>query len=170
MDTLGGTYVVKRIHNSEYLELMGFSTLRKKELFTKPCDWVKGHPPDVDDLSEPTPTISGDLDFTEPRAGDVIYKTPDGITVCPPEDKGSTIEPIGVFQPLQTWGDVLKEPETPEIDKTIDDHWEYVKGVMMASTLGAQRSLTEIEHHYKTAFRHGYKHGVEDTDLEMPRD
>ena len=51
-----------------------------------------------------------------------------------------------------------------EIDELINAHWEYVKELL---TFGQPiplklQDLDIIEFHYKSAFRHGYKHGVED--------
>ena len=40
-------------------------------------------------------------------------------------------------------------------------HWEYVRGVFQFRIIDPQ-ALEEIEFHYVTAFRHGYKHGRED--------
>jgi len=53
-----------------------------------------------------------------------------------------------------------KEREKSTLDILIDDHWKYVKGILTNSSNGSDAS--EIEYHYKTAFRHGYKHGFEE--------
>lgn len=47
------------------------------------------------------------------------------------------------------------------IQKMIDDHWRYVQGVLLAH--GTELNEIELcEHHYKTAFAHGYKHAKEE--------
>jgi hypothetical protein len=53
------------------------------------------------------------------------------------------------------------------LDKLINDHWNYIEGVLKASdTLGckAPSHFKEIEYHYKTAFAHGWKHHQEYLD------
>jgi len=62
-----------------------------------------------------------------------------------------------------------KDPETlkAEVKKLCDEHWNYVKGVLIAGEEPAEPFSTEekklavIEFHYKTAFEHGFKHGKE---------
>jgi hypothetical protein len=51
------------------------------------------------------------------------------------------------------------------IKQLISAHWKYVKGVIL-STVGQTPSLPEVEYHYKTAFEHGFKHGVEYAESE----
>jgi hypothetical protein len=46
-------------------------------------------------------------------------------------------------------------------EKLIDDHWKYVEGILKERATG-EVLMREIEYHYKTAFRHGYKHGFEE--------
>ena len=44
------------------------------------------------------------------------------------------------------------------LTKLIDDHWQYVRGVLAFYYLDNPMTLEIIELHYKTAFRHGFKH------------
>ena len=58
------------------------------------------------------------------------------------------------------------EPGGTKLDRIIDDHWDYVAGVINAVEC-ANISIETIEYHYKTAFEHGYKHGVESGPRRM---
>jgi hypothetical protein len=59
----------------------------------------------------------------------------------------------------------------PEVDKLCDNHWEYIKNVLLKgkncsypnAPLQKEESdlLKLIEFHYKTAMAHGFKHGVQ---------
>jgi len=57
-----------------------------------------------------------------------------------------------------------KTPE--EIQIMLDEHWEYVEGVLVNGQPVNEEiniaRLTEIRYHYRTAFIHGYKHGIQD--------
>ena len=44
-------------------------------------------------------------------------------------------------------------------------HWNYIRGVLDNTPLG-DKVIEVIEFHYITAFIHGYKHGVEDTESD----
>ena len=46
-----------------------------------------------------------------------------------------------------------------DIEKLIDDHWDYVKSVLDHAHMDADE-MDNIEFHYKTAFEHGWKHGM----------
>lgn len=47
------------------------------------------------------------------------------------------------------------------IQTMIDDHWRYVQSVLLAH--GTELKEIELcEHHYRTAFAHGYKHAKEE--------
>ena len=45
----------------------------------------------------------------------------------------------------------------------IDAHWAYVKGVIEAHN-GTDLELAVAEFHYKSAFKHGWKHAKEDKE------
>ena len=45
-----------------------------------------------------------------------------------------------------------------EYEKMIDEHWEYVKSTLIVHGID-EETLKTSEHHYKTAMRHGIKHG-----------
>jgi hypothetical protein len=54
------------------------------------------------------------------------------------------------------------------LDILIENHWEYVKEVIRDNreedssiTLTVRDYLTILGYHYKTAFKHGFKHGRE---------
>ena len=47
-----------------------------------------------------------------------------------------------------------------QVKVMIEEHWEYVKGVLESDLLDSDR-INMIEYHYKTAMKHGFKHGVE---------
>lgn len=54
-----------------------------------------------------------------------------------------------------------------KINELVDKHWKYVEGILIIAAGEASRDMfapvvKEIEYHYKTAFKHGYKHGRED--------
>lgn len=48
--------------------------------------------------------------------------------------------------------------------KLIDDHWRYIEGVIQSTGAHSQKHLEEIQFHYITAFRHGWKHHKEYAD------
>ena len=46
------------------------------------------------------------------------------------------------------------------LDKMINDHWAYIDDLLQSHCI--QTDIIELcEFHYKTAFEHGYKHGIE---------
>lgn len=47
------------------------------------------------------------------------------------------------------------------LSKLIDDHWEYVEGILRAHAL-EDPDIDLAKYHYKTAFKHGYKHAMND--------
>ena len=55
-------------------------------------------------------------------------------------------------------------------DESVQRHWEYIRDVIRDGRdedswihLTIQDYLTIIGYHYKTAMKHGYKHGVSDS-------
>jgi len=46
------------------------------------------------------------------------------------------------------------------LNKLIDAHWEYIEGFLIAHD-EPEDVKTMIEYHYKTAFKHGWKHHKE---------
>ena len=46
------------------------------------------------------------------------------------------------------------------LEKLINDHWEYIKSLLVAHD-EPEDVKTMIEFHYKTAFEHGWKHHKE---------
>ena len=59
-----------------------------------------------------------------------------------------------------------------ELTNLVNAHWEYVESVIMAELKEFSITPTEITghldligHHYRTAFVHGYKHGMEDKNV-----
>lgn len=60
--------------------------------------------------------------------------------------------------------------ESPE--RLAEDHWEWIEGLWESLPAGAVfGGLVTTEYLYKTAFIHGYKHGVKDVknDENMPK-
>lgn len=62
------------------------------------------------------------------------------------------------------------DEETREYsDNFIDEHWEYIRDVLIASYYSLDEpkcpekedKIMEIGFHYKTALKHGFKHGYE---------
>ncbi len=60
----------------------------------------------------------------------------------------------------------MKTPEQQALD-----HWEYVEGVILQENEDVECMafllsdyLKKIGHHFRTAFVHGYKHGVADAE------
>jgi len=47
--------------------------------------------------------------------------------------------------------------EEEYLNKLIEDHWHYIAGILQYTT----SDVKEIGYHYKTAFRHGWKHHKE---------
>ena len=57
----------------------------------------------------------------------------------------------------------LAEIEETYLSNLIDSHWDYVAEVLTVGQIQKPpEGLDIIEFHYKSAFRHGYKHGRED--------
>jgi len=48
---------------------------------------------------------------------------------------------------------------TEKVIELAEAHWKYVEAVLEAHNV---HNVDEIGFHYKSAFIHGYKHGVED--------
>jgi len=48
-----------------------------------------------------------------------------------------------------------------ELDEMIEEHWEYIKGVLATHGIDVEW-IDVIGFHYKTAMKHGYKHGKEE--------
>ena len=53
------------------------------------------------------------------------------------------------------WGDGLKNPSK----QLAEDHWGYIESLLKAH--GYDGDLGVVSFHYKSAFIHGFKHGVE---------
>lgn len=49
-------------------------------------------------------------------------------------------------------------------DTLVRDHWEYIQALLLVQNCD-EDDLKMIEFHYKTAFLHGYKHGIEDSNV-----
>jgi hypothetical protein len=47
-----------------------------------------------------------------------------------------------------------------DLEKLIADHWDYVEGILIAGGHSTMM-IEEIGYHYKTAWRHGWKHAME---------
>lgn len=56
----------------------------------------------------------------------------------------------------------IKQPLPPK--ELAAAHWGYVKSTLLAHGITAE-DLVTAEHHYLSAFIHGYKHAVEDLAL-----
>lgn len=72
-----------------------------------------------------------------------------------------------------------KEDKKFSLDKLIDDHWEYIGGLLDAHRGDTVVDLVQsnysnykkmIEFHYKSAFRHGFKHALEHYGIEEKSD
>ncbi len=48
-----------------------------------------------------------------------------------------------------------------KVEKTAEDHWNYVAGVLAAHGEDSE-VIDKCGHHYRTAFAHGWKHAIED--------
>ena len=47
-----------------------------------------------------------------------------------------------------------------DLDKLIKDHWDYVHDLLESHNVDPQ-IVTTIGYHYRSAFRHGFKHAQE---------
>ena len=60
-----------------------------------------------------------------------------------------------------------KQVEKEYLDKLVNDHWNYIEGVLYAAIQYDEATeidvarIEEIGFHYKTAFKHGYGHARE---------
>ena len=53
------------------------------------------------------------------------------------------------------------------MEKTVDDHWDYIEKFLIVHG-ESEEVIKRIKFHYTTAFRHGWKHGVESTVTALP--
>lgn len=54
----------------------------------------------------------------------------------------------------------MSEKEKEEnINELINNHWDYVNNILITHNLNTI-TINMIKFHYKTAFLHGYKHGI----------
>ena len=63
-----------------------------------------------------------------------------------------------LFEPLDAGS--IRDP----LDRTIDAHWHYIEKLLIAHGESGE-IIKKIKFHYKTAFRHGWKHGVESVKI-----
>jgi len=47
-----------------------------------------------------------------------------------------------------------------ELTNLVEAHWDYIKKLLIAHRTEGEM-ITLVEFHYKSAFTHGYKHGIE---------
>ena len=45
----------------------------------------------------------------------------------------------------------------------VEDHWNYIQGLLKSHRC-EEDTIRIVDFHYKTAFMHGYKHGIEDSE------
>lgn len=64
--------------------------------------------------------------------------------------------------------DRMNEVKVNEAEILASDHWRYLQSVLVAHGV-AERDQDLCGHHYRTAFVHGYKHGVEGMQNEQGR-
>lgn len=60
----------------------------------------------------------------------------------------------------------MNNDQKQRVEQLADEHTEYIQGILEAhdEPEDVQRMIL---HHYRTAFIHGYKHGVEDSDEQF---
>lgn len=56
-------------------------------------------------------------------------------------------------------------PEKDPLDVLIDDHWGYIESLLLSHN-ESEDVLEAAKFHYKSAFRHGWKHAKEDSNDE----
>jgi len=71
--------------------------------------------------------------------------------------------------------DALPKEKKFSLDKLIDDHWKYVEMTLMThlvdpTHLAIPKEIQVAEFHYRTAFRHGWKHALEHYGIEEKND
>ena len=49
-----------------------------------------------------------------------------------------------------------------KIEKVAQEHWKWIEGLWESLPDGGTFGLTTTKYLYKTAFMHGFKHGIED--------
>lgn len=60
----------------------------------------------------------------------------------------------------------MTAPYTANAEALAEAHWSYIDGILIAHA--QHESLREmIRYHYITAFKHGYKHALEDIESGM---
>lgn len=61
------------------------------------------------------------------------------------------------------YGQESKEIEKEYLDALVENHWNYIAGLLWAASqsITDEDRIAEIEYHYKTAFKHGWGHARE---------
>lgn len=73
-----------------------------------------------------------------------------------------------IAKPMETEGFIplvtaIQKDKEKKLNDLIEAHWKYIAEIL--STAGMNDTLLyQIGVHYRTAFAHGYKHGMEDSD------
>ena len=57
---------------------------------------------------------------------------------------------------------ITQETEDQKLEKMIDAHWAYIESLLRCHN-ASQAELKTAEFHYKSAFKHGWKHAKEDS-------
>jgi len=58
---------------------------------------------------------------------------------------------------------VNETPKTDRAKELANQHWSYIKSLLVNHKVD---NIEEIGFHYVTSFIHGYKHGIEDSEIK----
>lgn len=56
---------------------------------------------------------------------------------------------------------MLKKSLQIKAEKLAVDHWNYINGLYKILGIKSEKQIMELAFHYKTAFMHGFKHGIQ---------
>lgn len=60
----------------------------------------------------------------------------------------------------------VKAYQGDPLEKLVEDHWKYIKELLVAH--GEEEYVIGVcEFHYKSAFKHGFKHAAEDCECAV---
>lgn len=58
----------------------------------------------------------------------------------------------------------MKNDDPISVEQLANDHWDYVESVLSAHHVSSNEKAI-AQHHYVSAFIHGYKHGINQIDF-----
>ena len=67
---------------------------------------------------------------------------------------------------IKTAYQIQEESESNKAKELAEAHWKYIESVLEQHCID-RMEIDNAAFHYKTAFVHGFKHGVEETEINV---